>query len=232
MPITSDRTFLRSVKAREKKNESLVDIAHRELEKRFVTLELAPGSIWKESDLADLVGIGRTPVREAVQRMASDQLLTVLRRAGIMISTTSIQDQLSVLDARRALEALVSVRAATSALEDERGYLIEAADAIEAAGGKGDVFEYLQFHFEIKHYVAQFARNQFAARALAPLHTFSQRFYFMHYRRFNNLEEVGSAHAELSRAIASGDVKLTEECSHRVSDVAEAFTRDLLLKGG
>jgi len=231
MPITDDRTFLQSAKAREIKKESLVDTAHRELEKRFVTLELAPGSIWKESDLADLVGIGRTPVREALQRMASDQLITVLKRAGIMISTTSIQDQLSVLETRRALEAVVSMRAARSALEDERRYLVEVADSIEAAGHRGDVFAYLQFHFETKRYVAQFARNRYAARALAPLHTFSQRFYFMHYRRFNNLEEVGTSHANLSRAIASGDVKLTEKCSHRVSDVAEAFTRDLLLKG-
>lgn len=217
------------IKVVEKKRESLVDLAHRELEKRFVTLDLAPGSIWKESDLAEMVGIGRTPVREALQRMASDQLVTVLKRAGIMISATSVQDQLCVLETRRALEALVSVRAAKCALEDERRYLEEVAGSIEAAGQRGDVLAYLQFHFEAKHFVAQFARNTYAARALAPLHTFSQRFYFMYYRRFNNLEEVGEAHAALSRAIASGDVVLTEKCSHRVSDVAETFTRNLLL---
>jgi len=209
--------------------ESLVEVAHRELEKRFVTLELSPGSIWSESDLAELVGIGRTPVREALQRMASDQLVTVLKRAGILISTTSIQDQLCVLETRRALERLVSVRAAKCALADERRYLQDVADAIEQAGVRGDVFGYLQFHFETKHFVAQFARNPYAARALAPLHTFSQRFYFMYHRSFDNLEEVGHAHAELSRAIVSGDEALTEQCSYRVSDIAEAFTRKLLL---
>jgi DNA-binding GntR family transcriptional regulator len=147
-----------------------------------------------------------------------------------MISTTSVPDQLCVLDARRALEALVSVRAARSALESERKYLEDVADAIEAAGHRGDVFAYLQFHFETKRLVAQFARNRYAARALGPLHTFSQRFYFIYYRRFNNLDEVGRAHADLSRAIASGDVALTEKCSQRVSDIAEAFTRNLLLE--
>lgn len=134
-----------------------------------------------------------------------------------------------MFEARRVLEVVVSVRAARYALEGERQYLENVANAIESAGLRGDVFAYLQFHFESKRFVAQFARNPYAARALAPLHTFSQRFYFMHYRRFNNLEEVGAAHAALSRAIASGDVALTEKCSHRVSDVAEAFTRNLLL---
>lgn len=207
----------------------MVDIAHRELERRFVTLELAPGSIWKESELAELVAIGRTPVREALQRMASDQLVTVLKRAGIMISTTSIQNQLCVVETRRALEEVVSIRAAKYALERERQYLRDVADSIENAGHRGDVFDYLKFHFETKRMVAEFARNPYAARALRPLHTFSQRFYFIYHRRFNNLDEVGHAHAALSRAIASGDIALTKECSTRVSDIAENFTRDMLL---
>lgn len=216
-------------KDKEAKKESLVDIAHRELERRFVTLELAPGSIWKESELADLVGIGRTPVREALQRMASDQLVTVLKRAGIMISTTSIQSQLCVVETRRALEELVSIRAARYALDRERQYLRDIADSIEEAGHEGDVFGYLTFHFETKRMVAEFARNPYAARALRPLHTFSQRFYFIYHRRFDNLDEVGRAHAELTRAIASGDVDLTRQCSTVVSNIAENFTRDMLL---
>lgn len=230
MSSVDSRDFYQMAKDKETKKESLVDIAHRELERRFVTLELAPGSIWKESELAELVGIGRTPVREALQRMASDQLVTVLKRAGVMISTTSIQDQLCVVETRRALEEIVSIRAAKGALEGERQYLRDMAEAIEAAGHQGDVFGYLQFHFEIKRVVAQFARNPYAARALRPLHTFSQRFYFIHHRRFNNLDEVGSAHADLSRAIASGNTALTKKCSTRVSDIAEAFTRNLLLE--
>lgn len=209
--------------------ESLVEVAHRELERRFVTLELAPNSIWKEADLAELVGIGRTPVREALQRMASDQLVTVLKRAGIMISATSIQSQLCVLETRRALEAVISVRAANVALDDERQYLLDVADTIEAAGYSGDVFAYLLSHFEVKRYVAEISRNPYAARALRPLHTFSQRFYFMYHRRFNNLHEVGEAHAALSRAIASGNIEATKQCSDRVSNIAQAFTFNLLM---
>jgi DNA-binding GntR family transcriptional regulator len=209
--------------------ESLVDIAHRELQKRFISLELPPGSIWKEADLAELVNVGRTPVREAIQRMASDQLVTVLRRTGIMISATSVQDQLYVLEARRVLELVVSVRAAKYALKSEREQLNKMAAAIETAGTRHDVMAYLDNILETKIFVAQVARNPYAARALAPLHTFSQRFYYMHYMEFNNLEEVGRVHARLSRAIAAGDLIETEKASHQVVDTAESFTRDLLM---
>jgi DNA-binding GntR family transcriptional regulator len=127
------------------------------------------------------------------------------------------------------LEAVVSVRAARCALDSERQHLLEIADTIEAAGRSENVRDYLLSHFELKRLVALYSRNPYAARALQPLHTFSQRFYFIYHQQFNNLEEVGNAHAQLSRAIASGDVVRTEQCSTHVSDIAEAFTRRLLL---
>src|SRR5687767_11442444 len=57
---------------------TLVDLARRKLEAKFVTLDLKPGSVWTESSLSELLGIGRTPVREAIARMAVDGLVTVI----------------------------------------------------------------------------------------------------------------------------------------------------------
>lgn len=213
----------------EARKESLVDIAYKDLINRFVTLELSPGSVWSEVELSNLLGIGRTPVREALQRMASDQLVTVIKRAGIMISNISIQDQIFVIETRRELERLVSLRAAKLALANERSQLNMLADSIEGAGNRDDVFAYLKFHFELKRFVAQCARNPYATKALSPLHTLSQRFYFRYHRNFNNLPVVGRAHADLTRAIVSGDEAAVMSHSAVVSDIADNFTRDLLL---
>lgn len=210
--------------------ETLVDRARRELEERFVTLELAPGSVWSEATLSEALGIGRTPVREAVARLAADGLVTVMRRAGIVISAISVEDQMSALEVRRELERLVSARAARRAEDAERAELRSMAERIERGGRAGDVHAYLRAHFEIKRFVAQCARNPHAARALRPLHTLSQRFYFAHHREFDNLPTVGRAHADLTRAIAAGDEALAAERCDSVSDIADAFTRDLLLK--
>ncbi len=209
---------------------TLVDRARRELEERFVTQQLAPGTVWSEASLSELLGIGRTPVREAIARMAADGLCTVIRRAGIVISQIAIEDQLQVVETRRVLEKLVSLSAANRATEPERERFREMALRIERAGNTSDVRAYLSAHFEIKRFVAQCARNAYAERALRPLHTLSQRFYFAYYRELDNLPIVGRAHAELTRAIAAGDVDLTANRSDLVSDIAEKFTRDLLLR--
>ncbi|VWX56124.1 DNA-binding transcriptional regulator, GntR family [Burkholderiales bacterium 8X] len=207
---------------------SLVDKARRELEARFVTLVLAPGSVWTEGSLSELLDIGRTPVREAVASMALDGLVTVIRRAGIVVSEISVEDQMAVLDARRVLEKLVSARASVRCTDSERRQLLEMADGIQHAGESQQAESYLQFHFQIKRFVAQCARNRFAARALRPLHTMSQRFYFAHHRAFNNLPVVGPAHAALTRAIVARDEAQVALHCDNVSDIAEQFTRNLL----
>jgi DNA-binding GntR family transcriptional regulator len=213
-----------------KKQERLVDTAHRKLEEKFINLKLPPGSVWSEEQLSELVGIGRTPVREAVLRMAADHLVDVAKRAGVLIKDVSIQEQLIVLETRRELEALVSSRAARRATDAERAQLRKLAQHIEKAGKEDDVKAYLALHFEIKHFVSAAARNPYAERALTPLHTLSERFYFMYHREINNLLEVSVQHAALTRAIADGDEALAKKLSIEVNDTAETFTKAILLR--
>ena len=208
---------------------SLVDKAQRLLEEYFVTLKLQPGSQWTEGQLSDLLKIGRTPVREAIVRLSYDGLLTVVKRVGITVPEVSIEDQLRVLELRRVIEQLVSVSAALRATDDERKELLQIAKLIEAAGKKNDVLDYLRYHFDIKRYVARAARNIYAEKALHPLHTKSQRFFYLYHKKFNNLKLVGLAHANLARAIASGDEAKTTFHCNSVIDISETFTKDLFL---
>jgi DNA-binding GntR family transcriptional regulator len=103
---------MRSTAARESKPrpDRLADIAHSKLEELIVTLELAPGSLWSEAMLSDRIGIGRTPVREAVQRLAWEQLLTIIRRHGIRISDIDPHEQMLVLELRKEFEPLVAAQ--------------------------------------------------------------------------------------------------------------------------
>jgi DNA-binding GntR family transcriptional regulator len=112
--------------------------------------------------------------------------------------------------------------------DEERAQLLQLAKGIEKAGKKLDVHAYLHHHFQIKRFVARCARNAHTERALRPLHTLSQRFYFAYHREFDNLHVVGPAHAELTRAIAEGDEARAASRSDVVSDIATSFTRELL----
>ncbi|MXN77774.1 GntR family transcriptional regulator [Burkholderia sp. 4701] len=205
---------------------SLADLAHQRLEELIVTLELAPGSVWSEVSLAERLNTGRTPVREAAQRLATAHLLQVVPRHGIMITVPNIYDQLLTLEARRELERLIAQRAARRALPDERRQMRETADRLDAAGESQDVLAYLRNLYMANQLTAQLARNRFATEAIAPLHALSRRFYFIHHKHLNDLPEVSRHHARVARAIATGNEPEAGIAADAMMDYIDAFTRD------
>src|SRR3569623_1899931 len=86
--------------------------AYRDLENMIGTLELAPASFGTEGSLIERLALGRTPVREAIQRLAWEGLLDVRPRAGIAIAPLHPGDWLRVLAARRGVEVVLARSAA------------------------------------------------------------------------------------------------------------------------
>jgi DNA-binding GntR family transcriptional regulator len=113
---------------------SLADQAFNALEQMIVTLQLPPGSLWSEAMLSESLGIGRTPVREAVQRLAEYHLVVIMKRHGIRIADVNEQEQLLVLETRRELERSIPSRAARRAPADDKKTLAAIARALLRAG--------------------------------------------------------------------------------------------------
>ena len=109
--------------------------AYRALERMIVTLELAPGSIATEGALIERVGLGRTPVREAIQRFAWEGLVEIRPRAGLAIAPLRGEDWVRVLDARSGIEQVLARSAARNVEADVSRRLETAADAMRAAAG-------------------------------------------------------------------------------------------------
>ena len=86
---------------------SLAEQAYQHLEHDLVTLDLAPGAVVSEGLLIERVGLGRTPVREAIQRLAHQDLIRVMPRKGLMIVPIEQADLLQVLEVRKGLERLI-----------------------------------------------------------------------------------------------------------------------------
>jgi DNA-binding GntR family transcriptional regulator len=208
----------------------LGDQAYAELEELIVTAALPPGSLWSEAALSERTGIGRTPVREALQRLASDHLVILLRRHGVKITEVLVAEQLLVLDTRRELERLVSVHAARRASHAEREAHIIAADNLRRAGEARDPIQYLRVHFALKKFTCTCARNPYAARALSPLHALSRRFFYVHHERFGDLTEVAGVHADLAEAIGRGDEAGAASRCDAMTNYAVEFTRRIILE--
>jgi DNA-binding GntR family transcriptional regulator len=86
----------------------------------IVTLQLSPGTVLSEQALAVRLKIGRTPIREALQRLARDGLVVIMPRRGIMVSEINLRLQLRLLEVRRELERLMASLAAERATPEER----------------------------------------------------------------------------------------------------------------
>ena len=209
--------------------DRLADIAHSKLEELIVTLELSPGSMWTEVALSDLIKIGRTPVREALQRLAWERLVTIAPRHGIQISNIDVHEQMLVLEMRRELEPLVATRAARRATVDERRYIAKLADTFLEAGATDDIIKYLRVHFESKRFVINCARNPFVANAFGPLNALTRRFYFTYQRGAKDVGKAASLHAAILKAIASGDEVAAAAAANAMVDYAEFYTRAVIV---
>ena len=86
--------------------ESLTERAYRALEEAIVTLALQPGEVVSEAQLSARLGIGRTPIREALQRLARERLVRILPRRGIVVAVVDVREQLRLLEVRREIERM------------------------------------------------------------------------------------------------------------------------------
>jgi DNA-binding GntR family transcriptional regulator len=204
---------------------SLSDRAYRRLEEMIVTLQLAPGSVVSESALSKRLGIGRTPIREALQRLARERLVVVLPRRGIMVSEINVSTQLRLLEARRELERLIARRAARRASDAERQRFREIADGMTEAARKNDDIAFLRLDHEFNGLTLQAARNEFAAGAMTLMQGLSRRFWFIHHEKVADLPLTARLHAEIARAIAAANEAAAGQASDKLIDYVEECAR-------
>ena len=205
-------------------SSSLARKAYELLEEKLVTLQIPPGALVSEGELIEMTGIGRTPVREAIQRLASQELLQVIPRKGLMVTPVSRTGMLHILEARKPLERLVVHRAALNARDEQRSKLSAIARDIALVHESLD--DFLRLDFELDKLIDECAINPFATAALAPFRSHSRRFWYFH-RRQVKLADAITAHAALARLIARRDSGGAEKASDASIAVLERLVAGL-----
>ena len=204
----------------------LAEQARARLEEMIVSLELAPGSIWSEAQLSASLGIGRTPVREALQRLEADHLVRILPRHGAQITEINVVEQLLLLELRRELDRIIARQAARRSTAQERTRLLEMGSRLASrTADDADILPYLRDHYELKNVLAECARNPFLARAVMPCYAMSRRFYYLHHRQARDLAVATRHHIDVIRAVANGDEAKAAAASDKLMDYVEDFTR-------
>jgi DNA-binding GntR family transcriptional regulator len=208
-------------------SSSQSQLAYEALEEKLVNLTLVPGEIYSEGQLAREVELGRTPLREALQKLAGHGLVEMIPRMGVKISEIDFNRQLAILETRRVLDELISSRATRRATEEQRSVFQALAERMEIAAQNGDIEVYLSLDHEFDILLDKASRNEFASKALIPLHIHCRRFW-SYYKIHDDLKRAAILHGKLMRAVADGDEKAAIQATNELVDYLVVFTRKSL----
>lgn len=204
---------------------SLTVQAYERIEELIVKLDLKPGTAISEAELSARLGIGRTPVREALQRLAREHLVQILPQRGVLVSELDIKRQLRLLEVRREVERMVARCAARRSTDAERKQFSELAKEFNAAAKTNDQTRFMRADKTFNDLSLRAARNEFAAGAMGLMHGLSRRFWFMHHRQADDTESMATLHGRLARAIADADETGAAKALDALIDHNESFTR-------
>ena len=208
--------------------ENQAQMAYRILEEMIVTLKLPPGSKISEKALNRSLGFGRTPIREALQRLAIEGSVKILPRSGVIVSEIDLADQLSMIEVRRELEKIIAGRAARLAMEEQRATLLQLAEDFERAARENNGTLFIETDRDFNSLCIDTARNKYISYAIGPIEAQTRRFWYLHFKRFGDLARVSQLHAAIARAIAANDEPGARNASDQLIDYVEEYTRKTL----
>ncbi|HLY87058.1 MAG TPA: GntR family transcriptional regulator [Gaiellaceae bacterium] len=176
-----------------------VDRAYLAIRELIVSLELAPGAVIDERELMQRLGLGRTPVREALRQLAQEQLVEVFPRRGMFVTGVDVRDLARISEVRAALEPEAARLAAERATDEERDELTKLGDQIERGADLMELDE--RIHRSI--YAA--AHNHLLEKTLGEYYVLGLRIWMIALDRAEALEDAVEAHRDLIRAIVVAD---------------------------
>jgi DNA-binding GntR family transcriptional regulator len=173
---------------------------------QIITLKLAPGSVIEEARLREELGLGRTPIREALQRLAHENLVTFVPHRGTFVCDINLTDLHRLTEVRVELEGYAARLAAERATAADRA-LMEALMGELTAIDEGDVHNLMRLDQRIHRQVYSATRNTFLQAMLEESFNLSLRIWFLGLDRGIRIKEAVEEHRQLLEAIVSRDAE-------------------------
>jgi DNA-binding GntR family transcriptional regulator len=203
---------------------SLADKAYHAIRGLIVSLELAPGSVIDERGLVERLGIGRTPVREALRRLAQERLVEVYPRRGMFVTGVDVRQLARLSEVREVLEPEAARLAAERATETDRAGLSALLEELDAGGS-----ELIDLDERIHRAVYHAAHNDLLEATLEQYYVLALRIWSIALDRAHELEEAVEEHRALLEAIGDGDgERAAETMRAHVQNFEQAMHRVLL----
>ena len=167
--------------------------------------EIAPGTRMMEVDLADEMGVSRTPVREAIRKLEKEGLVTIEPRRGAYASDISAKDMVDVLEVRQDLEGMAAGLAAQKIAEGDVLQLKDMTRRYKEAVEAGDIEEIIKQDEDFHKYIVGLSDNKTLIKMVSQVQELALRFRYIYYDDFSRFKNQPLEHQEIMEAIMSGD---------------------------
>lgn len=205
------------LKEAEPQAQSLADAAYAAVEEMIVSRRLVPGAMVSESQIAKELGMGRTPIREAIARLKHIGFVEIHSRRGVLVSGVDVIKHLELLEVRRPLEECVVRHAVERATPGELKDVQTIARDLAESAKAGDRIRYFRAKRGLHEAEVKAANNEVLTRTMKALHAQSRRFWYT-YEPTDSFPAGAKLHSAIANQVAKRD------SAGAVAAVADLFT--------
>lgn len=191
----------------ENSHRPLREIVYDELKMQILTGQIEPGTRMMEVEMANEMGVSRTPVREAIRKLEKEGLVTIEPRRGAYASEVSVRDMIEILEVREEIEGLATELAAERMDDDTKARLYRTADKYGEAVKDNDTGEMIKLDTEFHHIIVEGSSNKILMNVVEQLQELVLRFRYIYYDDFRRAEKMPREHKAIIEGIKSGNAK-------------------------
>ncbi len=186
-------------------HKPLRELVFEYIRKLIIKGDLKPGERLMEVELADKMGVSRTPIREAIRKLELEGLVIMEVRKGAYVADVSIKETIDILEVRSVLEGLAASIAAEKITEEEIKELEEINKVFEEAVRKNDTDKMIEKDTEFHNLIFKASRNTKLVQMVYSLQELVMRFRVIYFNEFKRAVEMPKEHKAMHEAILSRD---------------------------
>lgn len=207
---------------------SLSEKAYQLLVRKITRLELAPGEPLVEKDLIAEFGIGRTPIREAMQRLANEGLVNHMPNRGMFVSEISATSVQHIYEFRTLVDGHAARLAAMRATDSDIEELVAIPGYLEDAKEREDLDAYVEYDRHYHAVLARAAQNTYLAEVIPRIFYMHLRLWFLIAKKSGNWHDMAVAHIGMTREVSDAIAKRDpEEAELAVKSYVSKRHRDI-----
>lgn len=191
----------------------LREMVYEELKMQILTGAIVPGTRMMEVELADEMGVSRTPIREAIRKLEKEGLVTIEPRRGAYASQISTEDMVEILEVRQNMEGLAAFFAASRMKPEQLTALKDVSQKYNEAVSEENMENMIKYDTRFHRIIVESCNNKVLVQMIEQLQELVLRFRYIYYDNFRRAENMPEEHKAILDAIEQGNADAARDAA-------------------